>query len=566
MKRLLFEKLTLLSNKESRGLSLKFDKKATILKGENDVGKSSIIKTLLRTFGTEPHKETDRWKNAQIVSFVEFSVDEAKYGLLRSRDSYALFDGEKKLIASFSGVTNGLSPHLAKLFNFHLSLSSRGEETTQATPAFLFLPFYADQDRSWVSALEGFERLSQFQNYRRDVVWFHTGIRPNEYYIAKAEKMEAEQAQEQEKRNRDIVMHAVRRVHDLFKDNDFSLRLDDFQKEVDELVQEGRKLSDKERSLKDKIVSLRNLQLAIDSQLSIVVHAASELTQDFDFAAVKLDDTVECPTCGAHYQNSVAERFAIAADEDRCRELIEELQDEKKRLREEYDKVIEESRLVQEELSRIDELLASKKGDINLREILQSEGKKEVKEALEADVRKINLVIGELDQRITEADRRMKDATDTRRSRKIKDFYRERMGVFLDELSVRSTESQRYDRIDCTINESGSDGPRALLAYQFAILHTINEFSSSTFCPIVIDSPNQQDQDEVNWARIRNFIKDRTPEMGQLILGLVDDGETQFGGNVYEFDKKYHVLRDEQFEDCAKLIRPLQDAMISSRL
>lgn len=566
MKRLLFERLTLLSAKEQRGLVLKFHNKATILKGENDVGKSSILKTLLKTFGTQPHKETDRWKKANVQSLVDFTIDGERRSLLRSRDSYGLFDDQMRLVGTYSSVTNELSPYLANLFNFHLSLNAKNSATTQATPAFMFLPFYADQDRSWVTTMEGFERLSQFDNYRRDVVWFHTGIRPNDYYLAKASKLDAERKQEEEKHNRDIVMHAIRRVQGLFAEHDFTLQLHDFRDEIEELLEESKVLISQEASLKDKIVSLRNFQLAVDSQLAIVLRAANELEQDFEYAARSLDDSVECPTCGAHYENSVAERFAIAADEYKCRELMEELQDEKRRLRDEYDSVVQQTEAVHGELSRIDQLLASKKGDVNLREILQSEGKKEVREALSADVRVLNLKIGELDQEITDADRRMKAATDSKRSKRIKDFYRERMSEFLDELAVKSTESERYDRIDCKINESGSDGPRALLAYQFAILHTIHEFSSSTFCPIVIDSPNQQDQDEENLARIRKFINERAPAGSQLILGLVDDGGTDFGGVVHDFTQKYNVLRKEAFDESSERIRPLLDAMIASRV
>ena len=50
--------------------------------------------------------------------------------------------------------------------------------------------------------------------------------------------------------------------------------------------------------------------------------------------------------------------------------------------------------------------------------------------------------------------------------------------------------------MDITISETGSALPRALLAYYFTFLKIMNIYSTSTFCPIIIDSPNQQEQDK----------------------------------------------------------------------
>lgn len=566
MKKLLFKKMTLLSNKEKKGRIIQFHKKATVLKGENDVGKSSIIKTLFKTFGTEPYKETDRWKDAGVQSLVDFSVDDIGYSLLRSRSSFGLFDHDDALIDTFSNVTNELSPALAELFDFHLALTTKQNSTnSQATPAFLFLPFYADQDNSWVKTFDSFQRLTQFSNYRRDVIWFHTGIRPNEFYRAKTEKFKAEELQEKEKTERDVLLVALQKVEELFEENQLELRVEDFEKEIERLLEQSGILVEREASLKEKIVATRNMQLAIDSQLAIVIKAAAELDEDFAFASKELDDIVECPTCGAHYENSIAERFAIAADEDRCRELIEELQEEKRKLELEYRQSVEKASEVETEISQIDKLLLVRRGEVNFQQVLQSEGRREVRDAINVDLTKMNTRIGQLDQLISLAEKQMKMATDRKRSREIKEFYAERISEFLDDLAVETTSAERYKKIDCKINESGSDGPRGILAYLFAILHTIHEHTSSVFCPIVLDSPNQQDQDESNLPRILKFIRSKQPEPSQLILAVVDDLDVDFGGAVIEFDEKYGVLKENQFGKSADRIRPMIDQMIERR-
>jgi hypothetical protein len=99
------------------------------------------------------------------------------------------------------------------------------------------------------------------------------------------------------------------------------------------------------------------------------------------------------------------------------------------------------------------------------------------------------------------------------------------------------------------ITEQGSDLPRALLAYYFAILHVMTKHSTSTFCPMVIDSPNQQDQDRTNMVRMLNFIRDKRSADSQLILGLVDQFGVDFGGDVIELEDKHQLLSDDDYED-----------------
>jgi hypothetical protein len=95
------------------------------------------------------------------------------------------------------------------------------------------------------------------------------------------------------------------------------------------------------------------------------------------------------------------------------------------------------------------------------------------------------------------------------------------------------------------------------LAYYYSVLHTINENDSATFCPIVIDSPRQQDQDQENWIRILTFIRDRQPEDSQLVLSMVDDAGIGFGGSTIELTEKNSVLSASEFRSVSDELMPL---------
>ncbi|OKO67154.1 hypothetical protein, partial [Bradyrhizobium sp. NAS96.2] len=92
-------------------------------------------------------------------------------------------------------------------------------------------------------------------------------------------------------------------------------------------------------------------------------------------------------------------------------------------------------------------------------------------------------------------------------------------------------------------NALGSDLPRSLLAQQFAFLKTMANFNPSIVCPLVLDSPLQQEQDKDNAAAIFQFIFSRVLPGQQLILGTLSlDG---VGSDVIPNDAKRIHLTDE---------------------
>ncbi|MGR9346255.1 hypothetical protein ACU8NW_16765 [Rhizobium leguminosarum] len=62
---------------------------------------------------------------------------------------------------------------------------------------------------------------------------------------------------------------------------------------------------------------------------------------------------------------------------------------------------------------------------------------------------------------------------------------------------------------------------RAVLAYHLAFMKTVFQFSSALTAPMVIDSPNQQDQDATNVAAMIALILSTRPNSGQTILGTL---------------------------------------------
>ncbi|WP_310620703.1 hypothetical protein [Flexibacterium corallicola] len=163
----------------------------TAVVADNEFGKSSLVKSLYATLGADPHKLPESWKNANVASLLGFSLDEDDYFMLRYGPMFALFDANKKPLWAVNGVTKGLAPKLSQLLDFDIEITTKQGGIVAPVPALCFMPFYIDQDIGWTDSWTSFSGTGFIKDYKNIVADFHTGMRPKEYYQAKAKKDEA---------------------------------------------------------------------------------------------------------------------------------------------------------------------------------------------------------------------------------------------------------------------------------------------------------------------------------------------------------------------------------------
>ena len=127
-------------------------------------------------------------------------------------------------------------------------------------------------------------------------------------------------------------------------------------------------------------------------------------------------------------------------------------------------------------------------------------------------------------------------------------MYYKYMKQYLFALDVTSLPESGYKKIDANIPETGSALPRALTAYYFSIFQVMKKYTSSAFCPIIIDSPNQQAQDIKNVDKILKFINENQPEDSQLILGLEELYGVNFECDIIKLEDKNRLLQKDDYE------------------
>ena len=554
MKKLVLKELMILSFRERKAKRIKFNPKTTVIKGTNQVGKSSLIKSIYYTLGATPSIMHPNWIKSEPISMLKLKVNDENLTVLRyDKKNFIVVDDSDNLM---SYNFKGFSEYLNEVLDFKLIINNRQGVAETPPPAYLFLPFYVDQDIGWIKNWDSFSNLSQFSKWKKPLLDYHSGIKGNAYYKAKSKFDKTSKELDDKTNEIEALNKILKNINKKLNEVDLSITVEDFSEEIKELIGDCEKLKIEQNKIKQKLTGLYDQKISLGSKISIVEKSIKELNKDYKYALDVLEDEIDCPTCGAHYENNFAERFSIADDQ----ETLEDLYDE---LRIEYMSIIEKIRKFNEEFidrktdyEKIQEVLNKKQSEVKLSDIIENEGKRKVKEIFKQEQTQIHLQIGKAKSEKDRLEKKLKDIDKKGKIRKdnIMSMYRVFLRKYLLELNidVNKFSEQVFKRMDSPIKETGSALPRALLAYYFTFLNVMNKYSTSTFCPIIIDSPKQQDPDEENVKAIINFIEKNKPDNSQLILGYVDNKSSTF-----DLKEKYHLLQSDVYDEVYEEMKPL---------
>jgi|SRR6516164_3050528 predicted ATPase len=125
MKKLVFKEVSILSKVEKAGRTETFSPTTNLLTGENDVGKSTLIKCLYHTLGADVSGlQNTRWKNARPIYCLRFALEGVEYSVIRDEKYFGVFDAAEKLVGRFVEISGdkGISRFLNPLLNFRIEL------------------------------------------------------------------------------------------------------------------------------------------------------------------------------------------------------------------------------------------------------------------------------------------------------------------------------------------------------------------------------------------------------------------------------------------------------------
>lgn len=561
MKSLRFKKLWLVSEASRSACSIDFHPQMTLLVGKNHTGKSTLIKHIFKTLGCETRGKTDRW-DSLAISVLRFHLDGTDYLAYRRANVFALKNeasGKVQVTTKYSEW----SAIMARLFDFRLMLPTHQDSLAQATPPFVFLPFYMDQDGSWLKQWNSFDRLSQFSSWQKSLISYVTGQRPNGYYAAKFEESKAKAEVSQLSQELGVVHAALSRVKKSLPRS--SLRLDSnaFKQEIADLLRGSTHLKQEQELLRRRSFEQASAKESLSTQIAMAKDALRDLEGDLRYLTdTKPEATLLCPTCGTSHENGFPVRLELIDDTVTLRKIVGELEADKQKTEEALAGIQGQMNRVKAKARAIEQTLQTKKGALRLQDVVESQSADVVRGAFTKD-------IDTLKKRLTErediaADRKDKVAQfdSPERTKEINSFYAERIELFASELGVQDLREDVKKKPDAIVTASGSTLPRSLLAYQFAVLHTAKEKGDAKLFPVVVDSPNQQGQDAEHLSQMLNFIVKRVPADQQLVLSVEDrPAGLKFEGATIELTTPYGVLETEKYDAIAEELQSMVSAV-----
>ncbi|KZL14546.1 hypothetical protein [Pseudovibrio sp. Ad26] len=255
---------------------------------------------------------------------------------------------------------------------------------------------------------------------------------------------------------------------------------------------------------------------------------------------------------------------------DYCRGIL----DQRKKARIEISEKLEaaecEYKTTEQETDEMEQLLNGKKSKVSLREIVASEGNKEMVASLNKDIAIQDEAIAEVQKEIDSLKADLK--LNSKKKKEILEYYQLRMKEYLNALNVFVLEDSDYAEPTRVIknNALGSDLPRALLAQYFSLLHTLKKFGDTKVCPLVIDSPQQQEQDSSNLDAIFKFIFTKALDGQQLILGTISTQAVsseiipEDANRIILSNDKYSVLRRDQYVKAIDEVGVMHELLLSN--
>ncbi|QTL02214.1 hypothetical protein J5J86_15580 [Aquabacter sp. L1I39] len=557
MKNFRFKSIWLLSESEQRARSESFSPKKTLLVGMNHTGKSSLIKSLFTALGAFPTGELDRWsKDATVL--VEFSVDGVTHYVVQQHNHRGLFDAGGNLDFASANATDW-GRRFSDLVGFNLVLTDQQLKSVTGDARTFFLPFYVNQDGSWLANWSTFANLKQYRNPVDSVIEYFTGVKPPIYYELNSQKLVRQKELAELRGEEKVIKNIKDRFGNTVQLNGPKTIPDVFDQDIARLTEEITALNVEQEQLRNTLVREKETAESLNLQVKMAEQALAHYDSDAAFLQTEPHEVLVCPVCHAEHDKTFMDILRYAEDARILRNLVVQLKDDSRKANDVLQKSKVRLRALDDRYSRISAILETRRGDLRLDDVVRAMGAESAFAAFDAELVELEAKIDPLVIAIDSLTARLGDLTSTKRSRDILSIFRTSYAAALQSLNMPPVETKGM-KLTSRPKLSGSGGPRSILAYYAALWHTsLSEYGSFSM-PVVIDSPQQQGQDAENLPVMIEYISKNLPENMQVILAVEAPTTCNFD-KVIKFDEAYHLLKADQYSLIYEFMRPFTDSM-----
>lgn len=556
MKNLKFKRLVLVSDTTRSANQFTFQDRFNLVTGKNNsIGKSSLVKNIFWALGCEPEFD-ETWKQLDCKALLDFSVGNKDYTVVRI-NSGIFISNDNGEFNRFSNITGDYARVFSRLVSFKALLPNRADDPALETPppAYYFLPFYIDQLRGWTSPWDSFLNLRQYANWKQTIVKYHTGYLPAKHFEIEEEIFEYRLIKKEADEEVKKINTALEIVERYIPKTNVAITTEEFDVITREVEQELGSLAQKQEYMLTKLSDAQASKYHLSNQLEIAKRAVHEIEKDYQFSVENIeDDNLECPLCGTIHDNSLVSRASILSDKQKAEDQVLFIEQEISELSNIIGELQPELESIRTKISEINEKYgrADKNGaGRDLTEIVDGFASKSVQRNVEKTKTTKQALSKKADDSQKELKKEQKKLLSKSEKQELSDLFVGLLTEYIQKLDAKGVNLSRVkhptDYNKLFGSGGAAEGTRAVLAYQMAIFKLIDYSKNEVLSPLVIDTPNQQEQAIKNYDRIINLVTDNMPNHSQLILCAMDNKQLDSFkrmSNVIRLDENKLLCKD----------------------
>ena len=531
MRNLKLKRLVLVSDTKRSAAQFTFDKRFNLITGKNNnIGKSTLIKNIFWVLGCEPEFD-ETWIAFDCKVLLEFYIGSTSYTVLRTNGSI-VFGSDRQNYQRFNSIAGRYSKLFADIVGFKARLVKSGDETVLEcpSPVYYFLPFYVEQLRNWSNIWKSFNNLGNYKEWTKTVIKYHTGYLTPEYFDIEETWFEYRQQKIQVNNEIKEITTTINTVEKYSPKSNLAITEEDLERVRQEIEVELPNLSEEQEALVNELTGIEESKYHLNNQRELAKRAAREIEKDYIFAVENIDgDNLECPLCGVIHDNSLVSRASLLSDkqqaEDQVRLISEEIAALNKKLVKLNPK-LEKTRIRIAEINKKYEKYTQNDSKQTLPEIINALASQSIQYNVEKTKSEKQALHKEIDDNQKTLRKEQAELSDKEEIKNLDEHFSGLLGEFIIKLNALSINlskvSNPTDYKKLSGNGGATEGARAILAYQLTIFNLIYHAKNEIPAPLIIDTPNQQEQAGDNYERIMKLIMDDTPDQSQIVLCGMD--------------------------------------------
>lgn len=537
-----FDRLFVVSESHKLYFDQKFSNGVNIISGCNTSGKSTLLQSILFTFGINDVKDGLN----EIISYnpifrLDFSITKAgvekKYTIIRGSGSIYLKEEAKNIIV-FHGVDSDvrvehikLKDKLSQLFDFNMLLEQKGE-LKKASIECMFLPYYISQSVGWVYLRESFSNLGFYKDFKDTYLDYYLGIENSfdrEYFY----QLSKERTQIQSKiTSLKKYSNESRFIISELLDEEFG---DEAQKYIDGYINSVA-LLDEER---DAYTNLCNKLSLSKNHIKILRRTKRNIKHQ------SYNNIDRCPACTQILPYSLEGLYSFYQNTNDTDKLLEQINIKMQSIQSEINTSLAKIKNLEIDISlKYTHFLEKKSINISVNTWVDNK----------ANMRLLSNIQGEVEEstkRYDEVKSLLNDMGEEQslfleRFNKEKDF-KVVFQKYLHEMQLFSVKEPRYTDL-FKINSfpfQGVELHKTVMSYHFALNFLIKNTDDIHRLPFMLDAILKEDIDDRNFDLILSFVGKNLPTDTQSFISISEYSEDKLVKN----GKEVNAFRRAKVED-----------------